>query len=507
MTDDDVKSQKALDQNDKLVAGLLTSDPFDETVRKPPLRVVAPDERPREIAAIASEKALLGALLWSAANAPDMLRVSAVQDVLETGEPFYGKGHAHVYDAMRACREAKVEHDPVAAHAELVRAGRDRAAGGLDGVRALMDEASTVSETQARHYAQQIRMAWARRKYLTELRELSERAWSPKVTVDDLLVGTQALSGKLGERAASTGTSVSAKESATKFFDRVQSGTNTAIATGIKQLDDSLNGGLRPGEVTLIAARTSVGKSVISAQIAEHMVTADKTLGVLYVTLEMTHEMFTARLIAARSGVPLSNLRRMVLNQTQMSAVTTATMEFAGKGLYFADNPTQTLASIYAAAKDRSRVLAREGKRLALVVIDHLGLVKPSAELLKKANREQQVAETSRGQRVIAADIGCHVIGIVQIHREAEKQPTQSMPKLHHLRDTGALENDADTVLILHRERSPKTGMFNRDKPAALAIAKGRLDETALMLLNYDGPRARFSDWTGPEEFGDFYGV
>jgi len=497
---------RPLDDADRAKAGTLPNDPSEDTVKaKPKLRSVGPEEW-RQLAEpcdIGAERALLGALLWSGQYQPNTLRVSAVVDLLDSGAPFYQRGHGNVFDACKACQDGKQEHDPVAVHAALLRLGHRS---DLERLRELVADASTVSEAQVRVYAQAIRNAWARREVIREARALIEEAKSPKAEADTIITKAQSVAQQYVERSACTSASVSIKESAVKFFERIEKGGSQAMPTGIHALDDALNGGLRPAEVTIVAARTSVGKSVLSAQIAEHIVMSDPSVGVLYVTLEMTHEMFTARLVSARSGVPLNNLRRMVLNQSQMSGVMSAINDLAGRGLYFADSPSQTLSAIYAAAKERARLLAREGKRLGLVVIDHIGLVKPSAELLKKASREQQVAETSRGQRVIAAELGCHVLGLAQIHREAERQTTQSMPKLHHLRESGSLEQDADTILILHRERDQKTGLFRQDKPAALALAKGRLDETAIMLLDYDGSRARFGDWMGPESFGDFYG-
>jgi replicative DNA helicase len=115
------------------------------------------------------------------------------------------------------------------------------------------------------------------------------------------------------------------------------------------------------------------------------------------------------------------------------------------------------------------------------------------------------VAETSRGQRLIASELGVHVLGIAQIGREAERGDAKAMPKLSHLRESGSLEQDADVVMLLHRARDSKTGLFDRNKPPALSLAKGRMDETAIMLLGYEPARATFFDWNGDEKFGDIY--
>lgn len=493
------------DENDRARDGTLPADPGHGTERaRPPLRVVDPKAGPQapQPSSVPQEKALLGALLWAAQNHPDTLRVRAVTDLLETGGPFAINAYGQIFDAIRECERAKAEHDPVAVHAQLLRAGHGV---GLDVLRELVDGASTVSERQARVYAEAIRDTWARRMVLAEVRALADAAKDPKTKSADLVAQMQTVGSQFAQRVSTTSAVVPINDSAAGFITRMMAAKNTAVPTGFRSLDEALSGGLRPSEVSVVAARLNVGKSLLATQIAEHMVTHGDKIGALYVSLEMGHEMFTARMLSAKSGVPLSNLRRAVISPTQWQYLTAAAGDISKKDLFFADSQSQTLASIYAAAADASRRLAKTGKKLGLVVIDHLGLVKPSAEALKKANREQQVAETSRGQRFIATEFGCHVLGIAQIGRESEKQTGGTMPKLHHLRETDSIGQDADLVLILHRPRDAGSGMFDNTKPPALAIAKGRMDETAVMLLDYDPTHARFSDWNGQESYADIY--
>lgn len=491
------------DENDKLRAGTLQADPTADATR---LRVVKLTDKPKttEPADLAAEDALLGALLWSGTNAPGMLRVRAVLDLLETGEPFYMRKNGDVYDAIVAVAAAGAEHDPVAVNAELVR--QQKGTAGLDFLRGLLNEASTVSERQARVYAESIRDAWARRKVILEAKILIEDAKGTRVATADLVTMAQAVATAAANRSASRSGFVWIKQSAEALFDKLTKGQNEAFSTGLRDLDQATNGGLRPKETSIVAARTSVGKSLLATQIAEYMVTSRDDVGVLYVVMEMANEAMTARVLAARAGVPLSNLRRMVLNPTQWSGMMSAVVEAAPKRLAFADSRTQTLASVYSMGRACSMALNREGKRLAMVVIDHIGIIKPSAEVLKRGTREQQVAETSRGLAYIASELSCHVMGLVQIHRDAERQANTQMPKLHHLRESGAIENDADSILILHRPRDPKSGVFDNSKPPALALAKGRLDDTAIMLLEFQQARARFADYNGTETFDQVYG-
>jgi len=498
---------KPPDDNDRAQAGTLPSDPAADTERAK-LRVVKPGDRVRatEPAAIEAEDALVGSLLWAGAFQPQTLRSSAVLDILENGTPFYQSTRRDIYDAILACAAAKQEHDPVAVFQQLVQVGNDRSVGGRDAIDKLVECASTVSERQARVYASAIRDAWVRRRIIADARKLAEDARNPKTTTSALVDQFRKATMDNALRTGAASQSVSIYQTSKELFAELSAGVNTAMDTGIVDLDVALNGGLRPAEVSILAALQGVGKSTLAAQFAEHFVTVDPTAVALYVSLEMSRKSFTARLVSARSGVPMSNLRKIVLSPSQWSAITVAVKDLALKGIHFSDSTTQTLASIYASASQLSRAVARDGKHLALVVIDHVGLVKPSAEALRRANREQQVAETSRGLRYIAGELGCHVMGICHISREGEKESANRMPKPRHLRETAALENDADIILILHRERDDSTGLLRSDKPTALSVAKARLDDTAIMLLDYDGSRARFSNWTGDGNFRAHYG-
>jgi replicative DNA helicase len=487
------------DVNDRAKEGTLPKDPSAETRRAVPVRLVAPDEKraPSDVCDLPAERGLIGALLWAGSNAPELLRINAVIDIVDRGEMFWDRRCGQAFDAMKRCVEAKAEHDPIAV------ASND--GGSIENLEKLKAEASTVSERQARVYATAIKSTWARRCAGADARVLMEMAKDPKVAFDELVERGRTAIREMAERAGAwNAKSVDAKASVTQFVEHMEKTLNPAMSTGLEDLDTALNGGLRPGEVSIIGARTSVGKSALAAQIAEHIVTDKKTRGALYVTLEMSHEMFTMRLVSARSGVPLSNLRKRVLTNDQWSSLYDACADFASKGMYFTDSPSQTMAAIYAAAVERQRLLAAKDRQLALVVIDYLNLVKPSAEALKKANREQQMAEISRAQRLMAMELNVHVMGLAQINREAEKSAGR-MPQLWHLRESGALEQDADVILILHRERE-LSGLFKREVPPALTLAKARSDETAAMLLDFNPGKVRFQNWKGDRNFHSFYG-
>jgi replicative DNA helicase len=495
---------KVADENELLQQGKLGANPAEGAARVAPLREIAPPRKIGEPSDVAAEAALLAALLWAASNQPETLRASAVMDLLPNGEPFYERKYGDIYEAMLACLakneetgHTPVEHDPVAVAAHAARAGKGRDATGVDALLKLQAAASTVSDVQARAYADSIRSSWAKRCAIRDLRNVATDALSPKVTDVEIFERAQKASLEIMERAATRATTVSIKQSAEQVFKDMLTPGGAAVSTGLKDLDAVLNGGLRAPETSIVAARTSVGKSTLSIGIAEHMCMSDPLAGVLYVSMEMPHKSFTTKLLVSRTpGVTMAAMRRKVLNANQWRDLEASVKSVKDLELHFTVSMTQTLASVFAAASERQRILKKLGKRLVLVIIDHIGLVKASNELLKRATRQQQVAETSRGLRWIASEIGCHVMALAQIHRDAERQKaTEGIPKLHHLREAGDIEQDADQIMILHRPRDPGTGLFVSGRPTALVLAKSRMDEETLGML-VDFQKGRYVDWT-----------
>jgi replicative DNA helicase len=500
------------DENDLLKQGKLSPNAFDGTVRTAPLRLIENNRRIGEAADPAAENALLGSLLWCGSNQPDLLRVGAVVDILPDGKPFYSRTGGQIYDGIVACTvkdettgHVPVEHDPVAVAAHIAKMGNGSERTGIDALLKLQAAASTVSEAQARAYAESIRSCWAKREAVRGLREIVSASVDPAIDDTEIYERASKAALEIMERSKGSADVISIKQSAQQLFDDLSKPVTT-ISTGLIDLDQYLNGGLRAPETSIIAARTSVGKSTLAGGIAASICENDPTAAVLYVSLEMPHKSFTTKLIAARAaGVTVAALRRKSLNTDQWRNVTAAVAALTDLQLFFTVSMTQTLASVYKAAATKQRALKKDGKRLVMVVIDHVGLVKASNDLLKRATREQQVAETSRGMRWIADSLGMHVMALAQIHRDAERQKDNtSMPKLHHLRESGALEQDADTIMIAHRPRSTKTGIFIKDKPTALAVAKSRMDETGVMLLEF--ANGRYRNWPDPTQtYDDVY--
>lgn len=498
-------STKPPDENDRARAGTLPGDPSQGT-EKVRLHVARPGDHrpPTEPCDLLSERALLGALLWCGQNAPDQLRVSAVTDILENGDPFYEKAHQFIFEALLALAREGVNHEPVAVFRTLGSIGADRAVGGLEGVRRLLDDAGSLNEVQARYYATSIRGKWARREAVRIAKEVIAEAMSSTSTDESLFEKAVSLPAVYGNRTAETGAAATAREAAGNFYHALSTPCAPWLSSGFRDVDDMMAGGWRRQESYIVAARTSIGKSLFAAQLAEKLVSISPNDAVMISTLEMSKEKYIGRIVSARSGVPRRAIRMRNLTPEQMSAVFLETQRISTLPLFFVDNESQTLGKVYAAARQLHAKLARQGKRLGMVIVDHLGLVKASTESLRRADRRMQVSETSRGLRWIARQLDCAVVAAVQITRAFEGDSRYSVPQLHHLKDSGSIEEDADNVLILHRAKDESTGMFLPDYPMAVVLEKAREDDRRAIVLDIHPITGQLSD--SDKTFSECYG-
>lgn len=486
---------KPEDQNDRLIAGKLPSDLISDT------RVVhrKKDDIPR---ADDAERSLIASLLWTAKNNQSGLKYSQVQDAVEP-EHFFDRRLADILEAIAACAAAKAEYDSVSVATQLMLAGKDGPTGAVSLLDELVAEGWGASEPTARAWAEAIKDAHSRREIIAKFSAIVQEAKAGTSSAIMLLDRCQSSAVELTKKAGGGSDSVSITTSMHSLFERLAStGKVRLVKTGFAAIDKDL-GGLHLGETSIVAARTGLGKSAWTAQLALNAIRLDQDMAAMFVSLEMPHEAFSTRLLASKAGIPIRSFRMNDLTPSDWSRVTTSAAQLAESGLYFVDSPSQTLASIFSSARTRANALAKEGKILGLLVIDHIALVKPSSESLRRASGEQQLAEISRGLRYIASEIGCHVLAVCQIGRAAETQGPQGgqIPKLHHLRGSDAIAQDSDLVFILHRERDSKTGMFVKGQPALIQLIKGRYDQPASWCLGFNQDTASFYDWDGDNPY------
>jgi replicative DNA helicase len=268
-------------------------------------------------------------------------------------------------------------------------------------------------------------------------------------------------------------------------------GTTSGIRTGFTDLDAMLGGGMQDGQMVVLAARPAIGKSTLGLDIAREAA-IDNNLDVLLFSMEMSTDEIMQRLMAAEAKVLLNNIRTGKLTDEQWPRITDTLDRVAGAPLHIDDSGTLTITDIRTKARRLAQQLARDGRRLRMVVVDYLQLITATSNF---ENRQAAVAEFSRALKLLAKDLGIPVIAISQLNRNSE-QRSDHTPNLADLRESGAIENDADVVILLFREDEyykPK-GSGPRVGEADFIVAKNRNGPTGTVSVAFQGHFSRFVD-------------
>jgi replicative DNA helicase len=266
---------------------------------------------------------------------------------------------------------------------------------------------------------------------------------------------------------------------ACELIDRRVTGELSAscVPTGFCDLDRLL-GGFQNSELIIIAARPSIGKTALGICLARNAM-VDHELQVYFASLEQSRTELAARLLSAQARVDGYRLRRGTLNSEEKERLAVAREILLRATMHVDDSPTQSMLKIAANAR---RFKMRRG--LHLVVVDYLQLVEPED---RRAPRQEQVASISRRLKILAKDLQVPVVAMAQLNRSLEDR-ADSRPRLSDLRESGAIEADADTVLLLHRERGTE-GVID------LICAKQRNGPTGEVRLAFEGKYMLFSNY------------
>lgn len=265
-------------------------------------------------------------------------------------------------------------------------------------------------------------------------------------------------------------------------------GTIRAMPTGLHDLDEYLEGGLRPGELVIVGARPSMGKTALGLTIGVHMA-AEYTVGLL--SMEMSHSEVNDRLTAMLGRVSLSSVKRPARGEGLAWDRVMDGVEHA-KTLNFhtSDQGGLNINQVRSKARNLKRVHG-----LDVLVVDYIGLM---SGLDAKANRNTQLEEISRGLKGLAKELNICVLCLAQLNRKSEERPEQ-MPMMSDLRDSGAIEQDADVIVFIKRPimANPDLGP-DWEHYAKLRVAKNRQGRCGDLHLSYTGEQTRFSGWAGP---------
>ena len=428
---------------------------------------------------IDAERSVLGAMLLN----PDA--VGLVTEILQGGsfEAFYVPAHQYIYNAIIALYGKAKPIDAITLQDQLERDGTLDDAGGLPYITDLTGAVPTSANAQ--YYTQIVLDNSILRRVISECTTVIGEAYNSPEDVNLLLDSAESAIFKIAEqRQANPITKVSdlLEESIKRIELQMKSDSGiTGVATGFSKLDE-LTSGFQPSDMIVLAARPSVGKTAFALNIASHAA-IHNAKSVLLFSLEMSKEQLTQRLICMTGRIDSSRLRSGFLAGTEMSKIQGAADTLSRAKIFIDDTANITMLEL------RSKIRKHKAQHgCDMVIIDYLQLMSGGA---RSENRQNEIAEISRGIKGIAREIGAPVVALSQLSREADNDGFA--PKLSHLRESGAIEQDADVVLMLSRPAAHEgdgalPGLIN------LNVAKQRNGPTGPADLIFDKNIQRFKN-------------
>jgi replicative DNA helicase len=401
-----------------------------------------------------AERAVLGCILLEPAILARALEML-------TPDEFYKDAHRKIYSAMQRCFDRSEAADVLTVAEELRRAGELDEVGGPAALATLVEDA-TVS-TQFSTYALMVREKGLLRELIRAGREMAEQGFEESEDVQALLDRAERRLFQISERrllkAAIPVRSIlnAAIEHIEALYHRKE--LVTGLRTGFPRLDE-LTAGLQKADFLIVAGRPSTGKTAFSLNVAQHVAVKERR-PVLVFSLEMSKEQLVQRLLCSEARVDSHRVRTGHLQSRDWDLLVQAAGRLADAPLFIDD--TANLSALEARAKAR-RVRAEHG--LELVVIDYLQLMQGR---YRAENRQQEISEISRSLKALAKEIEVPVVALSQLSRAVEVRGEASTPRLSDLRESGALEQDADVIMFLHRP-----GAY-RDDPAEENVTELRI--------------------------------
>lgn len=415
-----------------------------------------------------------------------MLSKDAIADVVQTvrSADFYVPKHTFIFEAIQNLYANGEPNDVIAVTDELTKTGNLQRAGGAEYLHTLAGIVPTAAN--AGYYAQIVVEKAILRRLVEAGTRIVQMGFEGEGEVVDVLNSAQAeIYGISGGVEAEDFVPLSeALAAAADEIDLAQNrdGTLTGVPTGFAELD-RLTNGLHGGQLVIVAARPGLGKSTLALDFARSA-SIGHSLPSIFFSLEMGRAEIAMRLLSAQAGVLLQRMRTGGLNDDDLKAIARCRGDIANAPLYIDDSPNMTLVEIRAKCR---RLKQKVG--LELVVIDYLQLMTSGKRV---ESRQQEVSEFSRALKLLAKELEVPVIALSQLNRKSEDR-ADKRPAVSDLRESGSLEQDADMVILLHREAA-----YEKDHPregeADFIVAKHRNGPTGEIAVAFQGHLSRFVD-------------
>ncbi|MDZ5459222.1 replicative DNA helicase [Azohydromonas lata] len=432
---------------------------------------------------IEAEQSVLGGLLL------DNAAWDRAGDTLSEGD-FYRYEHRLIYAAVGNLISGSKPADVITVFEQLQSLGKAEECGGLAYLNALAQ--SVPSAANLRRYAEIVRERAILRKLIEASDEIATNAFNPQGrAVSQILDEAEGKIFKIGEEGSRQKAGFQSMDHLVmQLIDRVtelaENGAEevTGVRTGFYDMD-RMTAGLQPGDLIVLAARPSMGKTAFALNIAEH-VAVHEGLPVVVFSMEMGAAQLALRMVGSLGRIDQQHLRTGALRDDEWSRLTETVDRLSKASVFIDETPALNPAELRA----RARRQARQCGRLGLIVIDYLQLMSGSGA--NEENRATVIGEISRGLKALAKELHCPVIALSQLNRSVETRPDKR-PMMSDLRESGAIEQDADVIMFIYRDE-----YYNKESKepgvAEVIIGKQRNGPVGTVKLTFLKPLTKFDN-------------
>ncbi|MFL6154307.1 MAG: replicative DNA helicase [Ornithinibacter sp.] len=422
-----------------------------------------------------AEQSVLGSML---------INKDAIADCLEAvkAHDFYRPAHELIFDAVLDLFGRGEPADAITVADELGKRGDLTRVGGQAYLHQLIQSVPTAAN--AGYYAEIVHERAVLRRLVEAGTRIVQMGYAQgEGDIDDIVNRAQAEVYSVAEKRGGEDYNVLG-DLLNETMEEIEAASGrtddlVGVPTGFIELDQLTNG-LHPGQMIVVAARPAVGKSTLGIDIARAAAIKHNMAAAVF-SLEMSRTEITMRILSAEATIQLQDLRKGLKNQDQWTKLARIMGKISNAPLFIDDSPNMSLMEIRAKCRR-----LKQQHNLRLVVIDYLQLMTSGK---KVESRQQEVAEFSRALKLLAKELEVPVIAISQLNRGPE-QRTDKRPQMSDLRESGSIEQDADVVILLHRDRSDP----ERDGEADIIVAKHRNGPTKDIILAFQGHYSRFNN-------------
>jgi len=438
---------------------------------------------------IEAEESLLSAILLDNNTLLDVVEVLAVAD-------FYRTAHQKIYAAIIELFDKGEPIDLVTLANNLKEKGQLEGVGGASYLARLVDAVPLA--VNAQHYAKIIADKASLRRLIEKANAIAKRCYDDRGNVDDVIDFAEASIFEISERKTSQSFYPISRLIIRNIETLEENQGNKSLVTGVPMgfgLLDNLTSGLQKSDLIILAARPSMGKTALALNIARNAA-VDSEIPVAIFSLEMSKEQLSLRMLCAEARLDSSRLRGGFFSMADWHRLTDAAGILSESPIYIDDSPSLSAMEIRAKARR-----LKMDKNIGLVIIDYLQLMKARAGAER---RDLEISEISRSLKALAKELEIPVLAISQLNRMLE-QRNDKRPRLSDLRESGALEQDADVVAFIYRDE-----LYNQDENnplkgiAEIILAKQRNGPTGRVKLTFLDAYTRFEN-LAPEEMVDTF--